>query len=85
MRKLIFREGKGICGICHKDKQDTVYHILNGCKRMCGDYIARHNLIADRLVEAINLNCHYEGEIYENRQVKLSRTKRKMESLFTLN
>jgi hypothetical protein len=34
MRKLIFREGNGICGICQKDKQDTIYHILNGCNRM---------------------------------------------------
>jgi hypothetical protein len=30
MRKLIFREGNRVCGLCRKDRQDTVYHILNG-------------------------------------------------------
>jgi hypothetical protein len=58
MRNFIFREGNRICGICQKDRHDTVYHILNGCDRMCGDYIARHNLIVDRLSEAIKLNCN---------------------------
>jgi hypothetical protein len=55
MRKLIFREGNGICGICQKDRQDTVSHILNECDKMCWDYIARHNLIVDRLSEQSNL------------------------------
>jgi hypothetical protein len=72
MRKLILREGNGICGICQKNRQDTVYHILNGCDKMCGDYIARDNLIVDRLSEAIKLNCNLAREIFENTQVKIS-------------
>jgi hypothetical protein len=30
MMKLIFREENGVCSLCSKDRQDTVYHILNG-------------------------------------------------------
>jgi hypothetical protein len=72
MRKLIFRGGKGICGICQKDRQDTVYHILNGCDRMYRDYIARHNLIIDRLSEAIKLTCNLASEEFQDTQVKIS-------------
>jgi hypothetical protein len=46
--KTDFREGKGICGLYHKGKQDTVYHILNGWEPTIGDDTARHNLIVDR-------------------------------------
>jgi hypothetical protein len=38
---------------------------------MCRDYIARHNLIADRLEEAIKLNCNYEGSIYYSNKSRL--------------
>jgi hypothetical protein len=72
MRKLIFREGNLICGICQKDRQDTVNYILNGCNRMCTDYISRHKLIFDRLSEAIKLNCNLASEVFENTQVKIS-------------
>jgi hypothetical protein len=51
-----------------KGRQDTVYHILNGCDKMCRDYIARHNLIVDSLVEAIKLNRNLKSEVYENKQ-----------------
>jgi hypothetical protein len=77
MPKLIFREGNGVCGLCRKDRQDTVYHILNGFERMAGDYTTRHNLIVNRLVEAIKLNCRILGEVNENTTVKITATEGK--------
>jgi hypothetical protein len=38
----------------------------------CGDYIARHNLIVNRLSQAIKLNCNLASEVHENTQVKIS-------------
>jgi hypothetical protein len=73
MRKLIFREANGVCGLCPKDRQDTVYHILNECKRMCGEYTVKHNLIMNRLVEAIKLNCNIFGDVQENTRLKSRR------------
>jgi hypothetical protein len=32
---------------------------------MAGDYITRHNLIVDRLSEAIKLNCNVIGTVHE--------------------
>jgi hypothetical protein len=72
MGKLIFREGNRICSLCHKDRQDTVYHMLKYCKQMCRDYFARNSSNVDRLVEAVKLNSHYIEDIYENREVKIS-------------
>jgi hypothetical protein len=77
MRKLIFREGKGICGIYQKDRQDTVYHILNECDRMCLDYIARHNLIVNRLVKAIKLNWNLKSQVHEDKHVRISQEESK--------
>jgi hypothetical protein len=36
MRRLIFRQGNGICKICNRDRQDTTYHMLNACSKMTG-------------------------------------------------
>jgi hypothetical protein len=82
MRKLIFHDGNGVCGLCRKDRQDTVYHILNGCERMAGDYTTRHNLIVNRLVEAIKLNCRILGEVNENTTVKIASTEGKNDKPF---
>jgi hypothetical protein len=74
MRKLIFREGNGVCSLNSKDRWDTVYHILNGCDRICPEYIVRRNLIVNRLVESINLNCRIIGEVQEDKQIKIIAT-----------
>jgi hypothetical protein len=66
MRKLIFREVTGVYGLCEKDRQDIAYHILNDCNRMVGNNTSRHNLIVDRLKEAIKIKCHIIGDVYEN-------------------
>jgi hypothetical protein len=44
---------------------------------MRADYIERNNLITDRLIEAIKLNCHIIGNALENMQVKISITEGK--------
>jgi hypothetical protein len=82
MRKLIFHDGNGVCGLCPKDRQDTVYHILNECDGMAGDYTTRHNLIVNRLVEAIKLNYRIIGEVNENTTVKITSTEGKNDKPF---
>jgi hypothetical protein len=72
--KINIREGNRVCGLCRKDRQDKVYHILNGCDRMTGEYTVRHNLIVNRLVEAIKLNCNIIGKVNENTTVKIRAT-----------
>jgi selenophosphate synthetase-related protein len=49
---------------------------------MCRYNIARQNLIVDRIVEAIKLNCNIVGEVYEDKQVKISTADGKMVNLF---
>jgi hypothetical protein len=82
MRKLIFHDGNGVYGLCRKDRQDIVYHILNGCEGMEGDYTIRHNLIVNRLVEAIKLNCRIIGEVNENTTIKITPTEGKDDKPF---
>jgi hypothetical protein len=51
---------------------------------LAGEYTVRHNLIVNRLVEAIKLNCRIIGEGNENITVKITPTEGKMTNLFTL-
>jgi hypothetical protein len=51
---------------------------------MVGDYTVRHNLIVNRLVEAIKFNLRIIGEVNENTQVKITAQKAEMTNLFTL-
>jgi hypothetical protein len=55
MRRLIFKQGNGICRICNKNRQDTTYQMLNACNKMTGYYTQRHDAVVDRLEEAINM------------------------------
>jgi hypothetical protein len=81
--KLIFRVGTGICGLCKKDRQDIVYLILNRCHKMVGDHTSRHNLIIDRLAEAIKANCHIIGDIHQIHRPKSQKPKERMTNHFT--
>jgi hypothetical protein len=38
MKRVIFKQGDGLCRICNRDRQDTVYHMLNACGKMTGYY-----------------------------------------------
>jgi hypothetical protein len=67
---LIFRDGNGICGLCNRDRMDTLYHILNGCSKLTTHYTNRHNKIVQVVVEAISANCNlYAESIHENKCV----------------
>jgi hypothetical protein len=55
LKHLLFHEGNGICRICQRDRQDTIYHILNACPKLTGYYTERHNMVVNKLEEAINL------------------------------
>jgi hypothetical protein len=63
MRRLLFRKGEGICRICNKDRQNTIYHMLNACGKMTRLYTQRHDAVVDRLEEAINMLIKPSGEI----------------------
>jgi hypothetical protein len=49
---------------------------------MVGEYTVRHNLIVNRLSEAIKLNCRIIGEVQENKQVRITATEGKNDKLF---
>jgi hypothetical protein len=82
MRKLIFGEGNGVCNLCQKDRQNKVYHILNGCNLIAGDYITRHNLIVKGISEAIKLNCNVIGTVHENLTVVITTSESKPEQSY---
>jgi hypothetical protein len=44
LKHLLFHEGNGICRICSRDRQDTIYHILNACPKFTGYYTEGGNL-----------------------------------------
>jgi hypothetical protein len=48
MPKLIVGEGSEICNLCPKNRQDTIYHFLNGFNRMVENFTMSHNFIVDR-------------------------------------
>jgi hypothetical protein len=67
MKHLLFHEGNGICRICSRDRQDTIYHILNARPKFTGYYTERHNMVVSKLVEAINLLVPDHEEIFQNK------------------
>jgi hypothetical protein len=70
--KLILRKAIGTCNLHIKDREGTVYRLLNGCDRMVGGYAVRYKLIFDRLFQAMKLNCHIIEEVHENKSVYIS-------------
>jgi hypothetical protein len=49
---------------------------------MAREYTVRHNLIVNRLSEAIKLNCRIIGEVHENTQVKITAAEGKDDNHF---
>jgi hypothetical protein len=71
MPKIIFNQGKGICRLCNKDRQDTTYHMLSACYKLTGYYPQRHDAVVDRLEEAIRMIKKPTGEIFRNKIVRI--------------
>jgi hypothetical protein len=71
LKHLLFHEGNGICRICSRDRQDTIYHILNACPKFTGYYTERHNMVVSKLVEAINLLVPDHEEIFQNKIITI--------------
>jgi hypothetical protein len=73
LKHLLFHEGNRICRICQRDRQDTIYHIVNACQKFTGYYTERHNMVVNKLEEAINLLEPNQGEIFKNKIIKIDK------------
>jgi hypothetical protein len=73
LKRLLFHEGNGICRICQRNRQDTIYHILNACPKFTGYYIERPNMVVNKLEEAINLLAPDHQEIFKNKIIKIDK------------
>jgi hypothetical protein len=71
MLRVLFRIGDGICRICNRKRQDTIYHMLNARCKTTGYYTQRHNSAVDRLEEAIRMLKKPTDEMFKNRIVRI--------------